>query len=45
MHDTTKDQDTKEEINNKITEYFDLNDLDLTDLDKKISELTFDEEK
>lgn len=40
MHDTTKDQDTKEEMNNKITEYFDLNDLD-----KKISELTFDEEK
>lgn len=44
MHDTTKDQDTKEEVNNSINEYFDLTNLDLSDLDKKISEITFDEE-
>lgn len=44
MHDKTNDEETKKQVNNDINEYFDLSSLNLTDLDKKISEIHFEEE-
>jgi hypothetical protein len=45
MHDKTNDEDTKRQFKEDINTYFDLSSLELEDLDKKISELNFDEEE
>ncbi len=44
MHDKTNDEATKNQVNNDINEYFDLENIGLEDLDKKISEIRLDKE-
>lgn len=36
MHDTTRDEDSKDNVINNINEYFDLDNLELSDLDEKM---------
>ena len=43
MHDTTKDEETKQEVIDTLDTYFDLSSLKIEDLGKKISEINFDE--
>lgn len=44
MHDKTNDEETKNQINNDINEYFDLSSLDLDDINQPISEIQLDKE-
>lgn len=44
MHDKTKDEETKNQVNNDINEYFNLESIGLVDLDKKVSEIRLDKE-
>lgn len=44
MHDKTNDEATKNQVNNDINEYFNLENIGLEDLDKKISEIRFEED-
>lgn len=42
MHDKMNNEESKEEVISKIDEYFDLDNLDIEDLSKSISECNVD---
>lgn len=44
MHDKTKDEETRSQVNNDINEYFNLDSLGLEDLNKQISEIPMNQE-
>lgn len=44
MHDKTKDEETRNQVNNDINEYFNLDSLGLEDLNKQISEIPMNQE-
>lgn len=44
MHDNTKDEETRSQVNNDINEYFNLDSLGLEDLNKQISEIPMNQE-